>query len=551
MCHLMGNSYPPWNVQGGFFMLLMQGKNIYYSIGDKDIVAIPELVLYKGARIGLVGRNGAGKTTLLKILGGKLDVDGVSIVTFGKMAYFQQIDDETQPFENWNVLSEGEKTAAKLKSILSQNADVLLLDEPTNNLDWQRIEQLESELKHYSGAVVIASHDRSLLDAVCNEIWELEDGKLNIYKGNYASYREQKEVEKKQRQLAYENYSKERKRLLEAYRKKLQQSQNMDRPPSRMGHSESALYKNKAAAKQKKIERVSKVLSSRIERLEKVEKPFEWTDIKMELDIQTQVYRKTMITGKNLTKAFGDSHLYTIPYFKIRTGSKTALLGRNGSGKTTLLKQIVSREAGIEIAEGAKIGVFEQQLDVLPLENTIIQYVQEESLLPQHIIRIILARLRFFADDVHKKISQLSGGERVKVALAKLLVGDYNLLLLDEPTNHLDVEALEALEDLLLNYKGTVLVISHDRRFVEKVADSLLIIENGTLTSFAGTYEQWKESKQEHQKQEKNSEERLRLENRLAQLIGKISIPSPKDDVSLLEREYEETLQLLRQLQDK
>jgi ATPase subunit of ABC transporter with duplicated ATPase domains len=344
-------------------------------------------------------------------------------------------------------------------------------------------------------------------------------------------------------------YMKEKKRLMERYEQKKKQAQGMDKPPSRMGNSEWQLYKGKAKGKRAKVERVSTVIRERIDRMEKVEKPFEWDSIKMEYKLQTPIHRRTLLTAKEIEKVIDGRKLYLSRYLRLKTGSKTACIGRNGCGKTTLIRQLLHEyPEQLELAQNVKAGYFEQTLENLPEHSTILEYVTEGSILPQHIIRIILARLRFYGEDVHKPIHVLSGGERVKTSLAKLLVGDYNLLILDEPTNHVDLDTLQAIEGLLRDYPGTVLVISHDRTFVENVADKLWRFQNGVITMFDGGLQQFEECSRQPQGADDNEEKLLKLETRMTELISRLSIPSPSDDIALLEARYQEVLRQLKEL---
>lgn len=523
-------------------MLLFHATQVKCSIKDRVIFDIPEINIYKGNRIGLVGKNGAGKSLLFKGLLGEFEIDSVAeIMWYGTQAYVQQID---ATYANTG-LSGGEQTRKRLEEAFALAPHVLLLDEPTNHLDWQRIEELERKLKHFEGAFVIVSHDRALLDEVCNEIWELENGKLSFFQGNYSFYEEEKRRQWNQQVVAYENYDKEKRRLLKRYRDKQDQSKGMNKAPSRMGNSEWQLYKNKAAAKRGKIERVSKVLRERLERLEDVRKPIEPEQIILAYHSFTEVHRKHVLMTPELTQIFSKKKLYTTPSLSLKNGSKTAIIGANGSGKTTLLKQIFSYPH-VDIAKNVKVGLFEQQLESIPEDVSALEYVSAESTMEPLTIRTVLSRLRLKEDEILKKIGELSGGERVKVAFAKLMSADYNLLVLDEPTNHLDVEAIEALEELLIAYPGTILFTSHDRRFVEKIADHLWIFHEAKVEPFTGSKQEWNESK--NLQKQPNLEEKLILETRLTELISRISMPSPKDDVVKLDQEYQEVLKKLRSM---
>ncbi|MGD6967114.1 ribosomal protection-like ABC-F family protein [Rossellomorea vietnamensis] len=525
-------------------MLLMRAVNVQYTIGEKKFFDEKELTVYRGDKIGLIGRNGEGKSLLLKYLQGLTDFRP-DVEWHGSTGYMKQLNVPAKEC----YLSGGEITIKKLNSLLSEGHQLLFLDEPSNNLDWDRIEELQKRLKGFRGSFVMASHDRSLLDTVCNKIWELDEGQLKEYQGSYEDYLLEKEREKKEQEAKYETYSKEKKRLLERYDKKQRQAQGMDKPPSRMGNSEWQLYKGKASGKRAKVERVSTVIKDRIERMEKVEKPFEWDAVKMEYVLQSPIHRRTLLTAKHLTKFIEGKMLYETYHLKLKTGSKTACIGKNGCGKTTLVKQLLENESeNIDVSQNVKTGYFEQSLKDLPDTSSILEYVTEGSTLPQHVIRIILARLRFYEEDVHKLISVLSGGERVKTAIAKLLVGDYNLLVLDEPTNHVDLDTLQAMEGLLKDYPGTVLLISHDRRFVENVAERLWRFHDGAVSMFDGGLKQLEELAEKKLSVEENEEERLKLEARLTELIGRLSLPSPADNITELDVQYKLALNQLKKL---
>jgi ATPase subunit of ABC transporter with duplicated ATPase domains len=525
-------------------MLLMKAINVHYTIGEKKFFDEKELNVYQGDKIGLIGKNGEGKSLLLKYLQGLTDIQP-DVEWYGSIGYLEQLTSQ----EISSHLSGGEITIKKINSLFVEGSKMLFLDEPSNNLDWARTEELQNRLKHFNGSFVLASHDRALLNAVCTKIWEIEEGSITEYQGTYDDSLREKEREKKEQVAKYESYTKEKKRLMERYEKKQRQAQGMDKPPSRMGNSEWQLYKGKAAGKKAKVERVSTVIKERIERMELVEKPFDWDAVKMEYVLQTPVHRRNLLTAKELEKDINGKMLYETPYLKLKTGSKTACIGKNGSGKTTLIRQLLTEAPeGVDISKNVKVGYFEQSLNNLPENESILDYVTEGSTLPQHVIRIILARLRFYEEDVNKPIRVLSGGERVKTAIAKLLVGDYNLLVLDEPTNHVDLDTLKALETLLKDYPGTVLLVSHDRKFVESVADNLWMIEDGLISMFDGSLKQWVESKKQPPAAGLIEGEIMKLETKLTELVSRLSIPSLMDDSALLEKQYQDVLRRLKEI---
>ncbi|KGX92320.1 ABC transporter [Pontibacillus halophilus JSM 076056 = DSM 19796] len=525
-------------------MRLMHAKNIHYSIGDRTLLHIDELAIHRSDRIGLIGENGEGKSMLLHYLMGELE--GVQDVRwYGTRAYFKQLHSST------GNVSGGEFTLQELDRVFQEQAELLLLDEPTNNLDWQHVEAFEKRLLHTRQPFVIVSHDRQLLDRLCTTIWELKDGKLSIYKGNHEDYVAMKKVEQDQQQQSYEAYTKEKKRLLERARQKEQQAKGMRKPPSRMGNSEWQLHKGKAKGKQQKVERVTKVIQERLDRLEQVDKPYEEAPLTMEHQHLRPIHGTYVMTAKSLTAPKPNTSLYYIEQLELLNGKKTAIVGPNGCGKTTLIKQLLKEHHPIIWTSQARVGYFSQTLHSLPKEDTILSFIEKDSPLSSSMIRTILGRLHFYRADVHKSIDVLSGGERVKVALAKLVTGDYNILVLDEPTNHLDIEAIEALEKLLIAYNGTVLFVSHDRRFVDRVADSLWTFQDNTVHMFQGSLSEWKEHVTNPPMQDEATYDLLTLETKLSELISRISVPAPGDDSDQLEQEYQMVLAKIRQLKSK
>lgn len=523
-------------------MLNMRAINIQYQIGSRNILDIKELRIHEGDRIGLVGRNGEGKSLLLQYLLGKLDIVP-QVEWHTSYGWLQQMNEE-----EWktSTMSGGEKTHARLEQVLEKGHPLLFLDEPTNNLDWEHIEDLEENLRHHEGAYVVVSHDRKLLNRCCNKIWELEQGKITEYHGDYDFYEAQKDLEQKQKYEKHEQYVKEKNRIEERIRQKQSQSKGMRKPPKRMGNSEWQLGKNKAAAHQKKVERVSKTLERRLDRLEKADKPMEWDQVKMEFNQLNPISKKLLGKVGETEVQVGSRFLFSSPKLSLRNGSKTAFIGGNGTGKSTFIRYLLKNTDWL--SPGVKVGYFHQTLEDLPLEKKVYDYSSEGSSLSETTIRIILARLRFFADDMNKIIGQLSGGERVKLSLAKLIASGSTFLVLDEPTNHLDLEAIQALERLICDFPGTILFVTHDRTFIERTADQLWMIEDSRLKTFDGTWKQWEEYVEDPPVADEEAYDQMALETRLTELISRLSMPGPNEDVAELESEYQQTLSQLKKL---
>lgn len=549
-------------------MLLLHAQNIKKYYGDRLILDIEDFKVYSGDKIGIVGVNGAGKTTLLEILTKNMVPDEGTVKLYTDFSYIKQFGVEedkvdgrmAREFEINNrdrrFLSGGEQTRLRIASQLSKSSGILFADEPTCNLDMEGILLVEKKLMEYDGALLLISHDRELLDKVCNHIIEIENGKIRHYSGNYSDYKKQKEAERQRHWLEYEKYISERKKLEEALNTLKVKAAGMKKAPKRMGNSEARLHKRSATESQEKLHGSIKAIRTRLEKLEVKEKPRELDPIKMNFQPVQSPASRILISGKDISLSFGKRVLFEGLNFEIPNGSKTALVGKNGAGKTTLIKMILSRHPAIRIAEGVRIGYFSQDLDILDPELSILDNIMKESYQPEWMVRTMLAGLLFRRDDVYKKVAVLSGGEKVKASIAKLLVSDANLLILDEPTNYLDLFSMEALQSVLMEYNGTLLLVSHDRWLVDRVADRIIIIENCKAKVFNGTYTQYldqlRQSRNVHRKNTDThiKEQEMILRMRLAEVTGRLSMPGKNDDVEELEMELKRIVSQLKQLKN-
>lgn len=541
-------------------MNILHAQNIEKSFGDRIIFTLPSLEIYENDRIGIIGVNGAGKSTLLQILSKEIEPDYGHVTHYGAAAIIPQIGERKSeapsPFakRKWNVshvehkMSGGEHMRLKIAAALQQESSLLFADEPTSHLDLQGREQLEEALKSYKGAIVLISHDRTLLDHICTKIIEIEDGTIREYKGNYSQYRVRKERERTEQQNEYEKYISEKKRLEQSIIQRRQKASGMMGVPSRFGSAESKFFKMGAANSQGNVMKAAKALETRLEKLEKKEKPKEMANSKFDVQYHAPIHSKYALHFHKTMKKIGNRTLFQHITGSIAPGSKLAITGKNGSGKTTLFRMVLGNERGVQLSKSCKIGYFEQTLSILQTDKTILENIMEETNYSEAFVRTVLARLLFRREDVYKPVSVLSGGERTKVALAKVFLGDYNMLLLDEPTNYLDVTAQEELEGMLTEYPGTVLFVSHDRTLIHNVADHILHIDEDAPRVFHGNYEQYK-TKLEQTSVNTIEQELMRLQTKLTEVIGKISTPSKKDDITLLEREYERLLQEIRRCQ--
>ena len=501
------------------------GRNIEKSFGDRLLFSIPELKIEENERIGIVGNNGTGKTTFLNIIAGKESVDKGKIEVNGSVSYMKQFD--TVPT---SYLSGGEKTNQRLYETLRQNASILILDEPTNHLDIQKIKLLEERLKKYKGTLLIVSHDRKLLDAICTSILEIDSQQIKKYKGNYTAYQTQKQEEILRKQREYEQYIEERNRLERSIKEAKNSAGKVKKAPSRMGNSEARLHKRAAEEKKEKVEGHSKALETRLEKLEKKEKVVELPPIIMKMPKEGECKSKYLITADHITVSFGQKIILEDVSFQVENKEKLAFIGANGTGKTTLFRMIKDKDEKIKISPQVRLGYYSQELDRLQKQKTILQNVLKDSIQNEITVRNVLARLLFQGNSVYKKIEDLSGGEKAKVAIAKLLVSDSNVLLLDEPTNFLDIPSLEALENLIQNFYGTVVFSTHDRQFVEKIATRVYEIEDKKIRE-GGKGEKIQQKK-------KNENELLLLKMKMAEISSKIALEKDEKIKKELETQY-------------
>lgn len=519
-------------------MLLMEAIQLKHYIKDRLLFEADQLQIRTKDRIGLVGTNGSGKTTLLNILAEKIDPEEGKVIAHAQCELLPQ-------FKNADTTkSGGEVTQEYINKAILKAPEILFADEPTTNLDTEHIEWLEKKLLQWKGALVVVSHDRAFLDNICTIIWEVRDKKVKVYKGNFRNYEEQKNLEMRQKQLAYEKYETKKKQLEEALKLKEQKAEKATKTPKKVSSIEAKKTKPYFAKKQKKLQKTASALETRLEKLEKVERPKEDSSLKMDIPNEDVFRDRVIIRVEDVIGRVSDRLLWEKANFQIRGGDKLAIIGSNGTGKTTLVKKMIHQEEGIFISPSVKIGYFSQNLNIVDRNKTILENVSSTSQRDESLIRTVLARLHFYRDDVHKLVSVLSGGERVKVALAKLFLSNINTLILDEPTNFLDIEAASALESLLDEYSGSVIFVSHDRRFIENLATRILAIEHKKITLFDGSYKQYKEHTQP-KIQRNNEDQKLLIETKITEVLSRLSMEPSAE----LEKEFQLLLQEKRRLQ--
>ena len=374
---------------------------------------------------------------------------------------------------NVNTLSGGQKTRVALGRLLLSKPDIILLDEPTNHLDMESISWLENYLLNYSGAVLIVAHDRYFLDKIVSKIIELDNGNATVFSGNYTDYASKKAILRNMQLKEYLNQQREIK------------------------HQEEVITKLKQFNREKSIKRAES-REKMLNKMEFVDKP-EILNDKMDIKLEPNVISgNDVLTVDNLTKGFDGTVLFDNICFQIKRGERVALIGSNGTGKTTLLKilnQVIKADNG-SFTLGAKvqIGYYDQEHHVLHSDKTLFEEISDDyPYLNNTQIRNVLAAFLFTGEDVFKRISDLSGGERGRVSLAKLVLSNANFLILDEPTNHLDIMSKEILEDALNGYEGTILYVSHDRYFINRTAHRILDLTEGQFVNYVGNYDYYLE----------------------------------------------------------
>jgi ATP-binding cassette subfamily F protein 3 len=382
---------------------------------------------------------------------------------------------ETEFSKSVSTLSGGQKTRVALGKLLLQKPDLIILDEPTNHLDVSSISWLETYLLNYKGAVLIVSHDRYFLDRICTKIIELDQTKAMTFLGNYSDYAEKKKMLRIAAMNAYLNQQRE------------------------IQHQEAVIEKLRSFNREKSIKRAES-REKMLDKIERIEKP---TEVNTDMKLTLTPYResgKDVLTVEGLSKSFDGRNLFHDVSFEIMRGEHVAILGDNGTGKTTLLKilnEVLSADSGsFTLGTNVEIGYYDQEHHVLHPDKSLFDEISDDyPYLTNTEIRNVLAAFLFTGDDVLKLIKDLSGGERGRVSLAKLMLGNANFLILDEPTNHLDIASKEILEDAINSYSGTVLYVSHDRYFINRTAHRILELTKNHFVSYVGNYDYYLEKR--------------------------------------------------------
>jgi ATP-binding cassette subfamily F protein 3 len=588
-------------------MTVISAANLALAYGDVEIFSGVDLRVEDDGRIGIVGPNGSGKSTLLKLLVGELEPDAGSVhitrdarvgyvpqdpkspssgtirdqlmTAFQELrrletelesatlkleqselrereraeAHYSDLLDRYEASGGYSYLhnlervaagvglsseslelpattaSGGEGTRAALARALLSSPDVLVLDEPTNYLDLEGLTWLEGFLSHNTKAFLVVSHDRYFLDRVVNQVWEMDRGRLQTFPGNYSAYQRLREERRLRQQREYQR-----------------QQEHIE--------SEQEFIRRYGAGQRA---REARGRARRLERLERIEAPKADAGVTFS-GITAGRTGHFVLQSEGLVVGFTEgeqaTELLSVPDLKLERGSRTAIIGGNGAGKTTLLRTLLGLVPPISgrvlTGQGVETGYYSQESGELPEDSTVLDAFLDVRNLPLGEARSYLARFLFQGDEVFQSVGSLSGGERSRLALARLLIEEPNLLILDEPTTHLDIATREALEQVLLTYTGTLLLVSHDRRLISQLADKLWIVEKGTLSPFNGGYEEWVEQARAAEPVTPAEKRSTRTRNRTR--INRPNPPNPqrKPRVTSTERIERDILELENRLEE-
>ena len=573
-------------------------SNVKKSYSFNDVLTNCSFSIYKGDRVGIVGSNGCGKTTIFKLIFGienpnegeifirkglsigyldqipEYDMKVIDVIRIGVESVYQMRDrlaemeislgsvDEkllkqygalqekfiqiggysieskiktictglgiSDEFleQEFSLLSGGEKSRVILAQILCKNPDILLLDEPSNHLDFKTIIWLEKYLENYEGTVLVISHDRYFLDRVATKIINIERGNAYLYKGNYTYYVEEKEVKNITQEKMYEVQQRKLKQLDAAAKRMREWGRRSDDP--------------RMFTKARNIER-------RMERMDKIEKVYTPDEMKFKLKSPLKTGRG-VVYAEDLTKSFDNRTLLDDAFLEIIAPEKVCVIGENGAGKTTLFRMLMKTDQDysgtLRVNNSVKFGYLSQEINYPNHSQTIIANFKDSVPCKDGEARNILAKYLFKGDDVFKHVGDLSGGEKSRLEIAKLVNGDFNVLLLDEPTNHLDISARETLESNLLSYAGSIIAISHDRYFVDKLSDYIIELDNQKLSKFYGDFEYYIERKEQQRLKVKKDKVKPKPKNEVKveskKKLSEFKINQLEESIVLKEIELEE-----------
>lgn len=532
---------------GRNIMIDINISKVCKSFGFDLVLNNIDITVQKGEKVGLIGTNGSGKSTILKIIAGQESIDSgsLSIRNNISIGYLSQIPEEkdiivkdyinsafkeiielkekleryedkllTEDYKvitkymnlqekfislggyeyetkiqkilpvfniteeilnrNFNTLSGGEKTIISLIRLLLQEPDVLLLDEPTNHLDINKMIWLEKTLKNYKGTIILVSHDRYFMDNVINKVYLLTKRGIEVYHGNYSYYIKESE---NRLLLELKNYKDQQKQItaMENSIKKLKEYGRL------CGPSGGEIFFRRAAS-----------IEKRLEKLEKLDKPEEKKKLNITFDTASRS-GKDVLTINNLNLSYGPKEIFNNLNLSIKYQDRLCLVGDNGVGKSTLIKEILKGNNSIKLGSNIKIGYIPQEIEFEDINLSVLEEAKKYFIGPEQYLRSALFKYLFAGENIHKKIKYLSGGEKVRLKIFCLIQDSYNFLILDEPTNHIDIDTREMLEESLQEFTGTILFVSHDRYFINKIATSIIEIKNKNITKYIGNYDDYRE----------------------------------------------------------
>lgn len=427
-----------------------------------------------GDIVGIIGNNGAGKTTLMKIIDQQdKDFAGQCLIQ-GTVEFVQQV----KPLMD---KSGGQETVAKIMTALSKQADILILDEPTANLDESHQKWLVQQIHQLNGLVLVISHDRHFLTQVANKIWEVTNHEYTQSDGRLKEFEALSEQQQVNQLQAYHRQHQKEHELKLAVQARKEKASQIRRGSRRMGRVELAKTKSAREQNAGKMEKSAHAMLERAHKQSTVTKPFQKSSIKLMTTDFPVFTGKTVVSVNQLQLKLGERYLLKKAVFQIKPGERVALVGPNGVGKTTLIRAILTHQPYTQLSPSATIGYFEQDITKLPMNQSVWHFLQTASVLDDNRTRQVMGAFGITSLFYSRQISELSGGEQVKLQLLSILLSDSNFLILDEPTNFLDRQALDALADYLSNYPGTVLLVSHDIDFRQQVVTRTLLFENQQL----------------------------------------------------------------------
>lgn len=530
--------------------IVLECKNICKEYGDKIILNNINLKFNSNERVGIVGSNGCGKTTLANIISNEIEV------TKGSVEYYlscTKIGYMKQSIENKDLkstLSGGEKTKKKLIKILFGNYNVLLLDEPSNHLDYESVHWLIDEINKFKGLIIIISHDRYFLDNTVNKIIEIQNGNAKEYSGNYTDYRNKKRNEYENSLHLYYEQEKTKERINE----QINQLKSWSSKAHKDSRKKAIETGNKFGGKEHnraKAKKMDNAIKSRIKKLEKItvegiEKPKEEKNVYFQLSNAKKI-GSIVLSAENISKSFDNKVLFDKSSFYIKHGEKVGVYGCNGCGKSTLIKCIFNKctyNGSLYISENRKIGYISQDVEGIDEEKTIIELFHWNNRKEQGELRTKLNLIGFHSDSLYKKVKYLSLGERMKLKLLLMIQNQCDVLILDEPTNHIDLHVREQLENILDNYNGTIILVTHDRYMLEKICNKLLVFENRHIKRYEYNFKEYMNNKEKchntfKEQTDKTLEEKMIIENKLSEIISRLSFcQSGSEEYRILDREY-------------